>query len=270
MPGFEPVDAASPGEPLDPRLRSILAALRKDAKDPSLWVEAARLYEAEGDRERALRCLEACLRVDPEQGEARATRARLEGGPTPSEDVSPTPPGKPKGGEDVSPAGRVDDERDEGPAAVRKRYVPWRPEEERTRLSPEEAAAQLERELASRETVACPACGTEVEAEEPWCFGCGQELRESAESFDQALERRLQTARTRLAEDEEDRDALFTLGAYQTLQEELPDALATLNRLTLLDADYPGLWWLKARVFAAMGKEQAAEAAMKRALKGPS
>lgn len=58
--------------------------------------------------------------------------------------------------------------------------------------------------------------------------------------------------------DGEERDALFTLGAYLALQGQYEEALEVLNQLSKLDLEYPGLWWVKARVFQQMGKREAA------------
>ncbi len=82
----------------------------------------------------------------------------------------------------------------------------------------------------------------------------------------ETLEERLGQARARLEENEEDKDALFTLGAYLTVKEQHQEALEVLNRLTVLDFNYPGLWWLKARVFEHLGKSEAAQSALKRAI----
>ncbi len=46
---------------------------------------------------------------------------------------------------------------------------------------------------------------------------------------------------------------------------EAQEALGTLNRLTLLDPDYPGLWRVKALVFEKLGKKGAAAWALEHA-----
>ncbi len=72
-------------------------------------------------------------------------------------------------------------------------------------------------------------------------------------------------ALTALDLDENDKDALFTLGAYLLLDGKAQEALETLNRLTLLDPDYPGLWRVKALVFEKLGNKGAAAWALERA-----
>ncbi|MEE9237597.1 MAG: hypothetical protein V3U52_07400, partial [Thermoplasmata archaeon] len=80
-------------------------------------------------------------------------------------------------------------------------------------------------------------------------------------------ERQVKSARARLQSDEEDRDALFTMGAYFAVMGQHQEALMVLNELGALDQEYPGLWWLKTRVFQMMGKPLAASSARKIAMK---
>lgn len=146
----------------------------------------------------------------------------------------------------------------------RRASVAWEPEERRTRFKSEaEALEQLRRELSPGRTVLCRHCNTLVEVKERWCYGCGREIQKGVRT----LEQRAGHSRARLQRDERDRDALFTLGAYLALQGQEPEALELLNELSKLDPAYPGLWWLKARVFQQMGNEKAAKAAVGRALK---
>ncbi len=73
-------------------------------------------------------------------------------------------------------------------------------------------------------------------------------------------------ARTRLKTDEDDPDALFTLAAYRAVSGDHQEAMEALHKLSRIDNKYPGLWWLKARVFELLGMRDAAEAAIRKAL----
>ncbi len=73
-------------------------------------------------------------------------------------------------------------------------------------------------------------------------------------------------ARARLKEDEDDAGALFTLAAYLAVRGHHEEALEHLIRLTALDPRYPGLWWVKARVFLEAGKTEAARSSVRMAL----
>ncbi|MEE9164484.1 MAG: tetratricopeptide repeat protein [Thermoplasmata archaeon] len=110
--------------------------------------------------------------------------------------------------------------------------------------------------------IICPHCGTRLERAAVSCFGCGRVLGEGADTKE-----RLGIAREALEANERDRDALFTVGAMLAASGETSEALEVLNRLSMLDPSYPGLWWVKSRVFENMGNSQAAEAAMVRAMR---
>ncbi|MEE9197350.1 MAG: hypothetical protein V3U45_04335 [bacterium] len=109
--------------------------------------------------------------------------------------------------------------------------------------------------------ILCPHCGTQLGDTSVYCYGCGRGLTEGAD-----LDERVERARGALAVNERDRDALFTVGAHLAAAGEAQEALETLNKLSMLDPRYPGLWWVKARVFEGLGNAQAAEAAMMRAM----
>ncbi len=82
----------------------------------------------------------------------------------------------------------------------------------------------------------------------------------------EALEERVRKARAKLQVNAEDGDALFTLGAYFAVRGQHQEALEALNKLGARYQQYPGLWWLKARVFQLMGKDKAASAAKRMAI----
>ncbi len=107
----------------------------------------------------------------------------------------------------------------------------------------------------------CPYCGTILEPETGNCPECAHSVLDRGE----ALEAKVKRALAILDLDENDTDALFTLGAYLLLDGKAQEALDTLNRLTLLDPDYPGLWRVKAQVFEKLGKKGAAAWARERA-----
>ncbi len=109
--------------------------------------------------------------------------------------------------------------------------------------------------------ILCPHCGAQLMDTAVYCYGCGRGLTEGAD-----LHERVERARGALAANERDRDALFTVGAHFAVGGDAQEALEILNKLTMLDPHYPGLWWVKARVFEALGNSQAAEAAMMRAM----
>lgn len=126
----------------------------------------------------------------------------------------------------------------------------------------EEAAGMASSEATEDEGSAglgsCPYCGTTVEPETGNCPECiGSVLGEG-----KALEEKMTRVLATLEPDENDAEALFTLGTYLLLDGKAQKALDTLNRLTLLDPDYPGLWRAKALIFEKLGNKNAAESAL--------
>ena len=113
----------------------------------------------------------------------------------------------------------------------------------------------------SSSEVLCPHCGTLLVDSAVYCYGCGRGLSEGSD-----LDERVERAKGALAANEHDRDALFTVGAHLAAAGEAQEAIEILTKLTMLDPNYPGLWWVKARVFEALGNAQASEAAMMRAM----
>jgi hypothetical protein len=73
-------------------------------------------------------------------------------------------------------------------------------------------------------------------------------------------------ARERLRIDPEDRDALFTLAAAQTVADDPRTAVRTLERLETIDPDYPGLWAFEMKLFARIGDAKRWERSRQRAL----
>ncbi len=100
---------------------------------------------------------------------------------------------------------------------------------------------ELRRALTPSRTVTCHHCNTLVEVEKRWCHGCGREMEEKADT----LEQRVDEVRARLEEDDKDRDALFTLGAYLAVNDQLQEALDVLNKLTRLHRNIRGCGGLR-------------------------
>jgi len=67
-------------------------------------------------------------------------------------------------------------------------------------------------------------------------------------------------AQRRLIEDPGDVDALFAVAAWDEIVGDLVNALDLLNRLVSRTPDYPGVWWLRARVLKDLGRERDAVA----------
>ena len=63
-------------------------------------------------------------------------------------------------------------------------------------------------------------------------------------------------AQRRLVEDPEDADALFAVAAWDEIVGDLVNALDLLNRLVSAAPDYPGVWWLRARILKDLGRER--------------
>jgi tetratricopeptide (TPR) repeat protein len=63
-------------------------------------------------------------------------------------------------------------------------------------------------------------------------------------------------AQRRLLRDPSDADALFALAAWYEILGDLVNARELLNRLVSQKPDYPGVWWLRARVMKDLGREQ--------------
>ncbi len=208
------------------QLAELLANLKVDPGNPDLWMEAASIYVALGRQHRASKAYRASIEaVNERKNDEEAALARvhllLHGDELPSGEGGETEP-QPDLGSDSA------------------------------------VMDQLRQELSPPETTTCSGCNTLLDVGEPWCPGCGQEMKEEGES----LEVRVDRARKRLEHHEDDPDALFTLAAHLAVSGQSEEALEALIRLTAVDPRYPGLWWVKARVFLDAGKPQAAQASL--------
>jgi len=64
----------------------------------------------------------------------------------------------------------------------------------------------------------------------------------------------VQAAHRRLLQDPWDADALFAVAAWDEIVGDQDHALELLNRLVSRKPDYPGVWWLRARILKDLGQ----------------
>ncbi|TLZ83241.1 MAG: hypothetical protein E6K03_05740 [Methanobacteriota archaeon] len=64
----------------------------------------------------------------------------------------------------------------------------------------------------------------------------------------------VQAAHRRLLDDPGDVDALFAVAAWDEIVGDQDQALELLNRLVSRKPDYPGVWWLRARILKDLGR----------------
>lgn len=76
----------------------------------------------------------------------------------------------------------------------------------------------------------------------------------------------LESSEERLSKRKDDTDALFAKATALAALEQNDKALDTLNELTKVNHKYPGLWLLKAKIYAAAGDPDKAQLCRKRAL----
>ncbi len=255
---------------LEAKLAKVLSQLEQDPNNPDLWYEAAKGYMELGNLEQAQKCAESCLNVDSTRGDAKLLidditsiiESQEEAAESPKEDKI-VELAEPMKEETPDPDEEGDSEPESEEPEKTLRGVPWVPEEERPRFKDEqEALEELRRELNPSSTTTCPGCNTLLEVDTKWCYGCGREVTEKLETLDQ----RMDLARSKLEVDETDADALFAMAAFDAVSGDPQAALEILHKLSKVDGNYPGLWWLKARVFEMLGMREAAEAAVKRAI----
>lgn len=244
----------------DERLLELLANLKVDSMNPDLWMEAASIYIAMGREEHASKAYQVSIKVvDPGKGQPQVLdeiRDLLWGDVVPSEADD-----RSSDRADVPDHATAEEFVTEGSFLAPQVLVEAAEGVPSSFASAEEALDQLRRELHPRGTVTCPDCNTLLESGDRLCYGCGGEIPEG----EGTLEERVTLAQSRLAEDENDPDALFTLAAHLSVSGEHDDALVFLVRLTALNPRYPGLWWVKAKVFLEAGKPEAARASARMA-----
>src|SRR6058998_381298 len=64
----------------------------------------------------------------------------------------------------------------------------------------------------------------------------------------------VQAVQHRFLEDPGDVDALFAVAAWDEIVGDLDNAMQLLNRLVSRKPDYPGVWWLRARILKDLGR----------------
>ncbi len=67
--------------------------------------------------------------------------------------------------------------------------------------------------------------------------------------------------RDALDRDENDPDALFVLAALRTQAGHPEEGISLLDRVLVIDPDYPGAWFFKEKLHRMRGEERAAESA---------
>lgn len=240
--------------------------MEQDTENSDLWFEAAKGYQAIGNLEEALHCAQGCLDIDGTRGDAKllvddiTSMIESQQAAASSDEEEPDEPAEDE-------AEKAHEEREVEPTSREENRssggIPWVPEEERPRFrDAKEALEELKRELSPSSTTTCPTCNTLLDVDASWCYGCGREVTEKLKTLD----KRMGLARSRLEVNEGDPDALFAMAAFDAVSGDPQAALETLHKLSRIDMEYPGLWWLKARVFELLGMREAAEAAIKKAL----
>lgn len=125
-------------------------------------------------------------------------------------------------------------------------------------LAPSEEILPQEEQVGAQ---ACPKCGSSLEGEE--CSVCGYTPEDSRLWKIREIYERCES---RLQEDPQDVDALFTKAAALARLKDYEAAVEVLNELTKLEPRYPGLWMLKAKLFDRLGEEVKANLCRQRAL----
>ncbi len=93
----------------------------------------------------------------------------------------------------------------------------------------------------------------------------GDESPEERAALRRRVQRAAKGAQERLRHDERDVDALFALAASEAVLGGAAVAVTLLDRLEALDANYPGLWDLKSKLYATLGDAERWQEARKRA-----
>ncbi|MFQ5553292.1 MAG: tetratricopeptide repeat protein [Thermoplasmata archaeon] len=79
------------------------------------------------------------------------------------------------------------------------------------------------------------------------------------------FEKRMKSIDDRLAENAQDADALFAKATYLAMRKEYEKAIELLDQVGVVNADYPGLWIFKAKIYELMGNLKMAELSLQRA-----
>ncbi len=79
------------------------------------------------------------------------------------------------------------------------------------------------------------------------------------------FEKRMKSIDDRLAADAQDADALFAKATYLSIRKEYEKAIDLLDQVGVVNAEYPGLWIFKAKIYELMGNLKMAELSLQRA-----
>ena len=79
------------------------------------------------------------------------------------------------------------------------------------------------------------------------------------------FEKRMKSIDDRLAADAQDADALFAKATYLSMRKEYEKAIDLLDQVGVVNAEYPGLWIFKAKIYELMGNLKMAELSLQRA-----
>ncbi len=79
------------------------------------------------------------------------------------------------------------------------------------------------------------------------------------------FEKRMKSIDDRLAANAQDADALFAKATYLAMRKEYEKALDLLDQVGVVNAEYPGLWIFKAKIYELMGNLKMAELSLQRA-----
>ncbi len=99
----------------------------------------------------------------------------------------------------------------------------------------------------------------------PWERRASEESPERREDVLRLISKRLKECEDALRRDPDDPDALFTKGVFLARIGEYWRSLECLERVTTINAQYPGVWHLKSSLYRRVGDLGRARDAMERA-----
>lgn len=237
--------------------------VRRNPMDDQLWLAMGQNLKAQGNLERAEKCLRAAVRLNP-QGEA----SRLLGELTKGQQASAPPPAPPTTPPSYPPVPPPPSAPPPPPVPALQPPPPTAPPkvvpesvDERTRLQ-----RSLDQGLAEeiREKLPCLSCGTPLDQDAELCYVCGAAISREDKSRIK-IRNLLRICDQKLKADPSDADALFTKAAALGRFKDYRAGVEALNQLTKVDARYPGLWILKAKFYSRLGNENMAKLCRKRA-----
>ncbi|MFQ6128094.1 MAG: ATPase domain-containing protein [Thermoplasmata archaeon] len=187
-----------------------------DSKDVQLWYDLGTKLLLKGDSERALKCFDKVLSLDSSHVGAWSSKANA-----------------------LKDLGRMDE--------ATKCYERALESSKKTQEKPERPKAEAEEP--SRK---CSYCSETIPSRLKFCDNCGMsELTAKVAGMD--VNRIMRVCDVKLGRNPEDVDALFVKGATYEKIGNHERAIQVLNELTHLDPRYPGVWILKAKIYARLG-----------------